>query len=138
MMLDVSQLKSDLKRDEGIRLKPYLDTVGRSTIGIGRNISDNGISIAEADFMLDNDISGVISTLDRAFPWWKTMSEARQRALANLCFNLGFSRLLGFRNMINALQKQEWQRAHDEALDSDWAREVGDRSQRIALQLLNG
>ncbi len=138
MMIDVSQLKSDLRRDENTKLKLYTDTRGKISIGTGRNLSDNGISLAEADFMLDNDISGVIEILNRAFPWWKTMSEARQRALANLCFNLGFSRLLGFRNMINALQKQEWQRAHDEALDSDWAREVGDRSQRIALQFLNG
>ncbi len=137
-MLDITQLKSDLKRDEGTRLKLYKDTAGKASIGTGRNLDDVGISPAEADLMLNNDIEGVIQTLDKAFPWWKTLSETRQRALANMCFNTGFSKLLGFRNMLDALKAGDWNRASQEALNSEWAGQVGDRAQRIALQLVNG
>jgi lysozyme len=55
-----------------------------------------------------------------------------------MTFNMGFSKLLGFRNMLDALKTGNWQRAHDEALNSEWAGQVGDRAQRIALQFLNG
>ncbi len=138
MMIDISKLKSDLKRDEGIRLKPYVDSVGKSTIGCGRNLSDNGISMDEMNFMLNNDIEVVLRALDKAFPFWTCLSDARQRALANLTFNVGFSRLLSFRKMLDALKARDWQKAHDEALNSEWAEQTGSRAQRIALQFLNG
>ena len=37
-----------LKEHEGRRLKPYTDTVGKLTIGYGRNLTDVGISDEEA------------------------------------------------------------------------------------------
>ena len=37
-----------LRRDEGVRFKPYQDTVGKWTIGVGRNLSDKGINWVEA------------------------------------------------------------------------------------------
>lgn len=138
MTIDLSLLKQDLTSDEGIRLKPYTDSVGKLTIGIGRNLSDGGISPAEADLLLTNDIANVIQTLDKAFPWAASMTEPRQRALANMCFNMGFSKLLGFRQMLAALQAGDYMEASKQALDSDWSREVGDRAHRIALQFVNG
>lgn len=132
MTIDVSLLKQDLTRDEGTRLKPYEDCVGKLTIGVGRNLHDVGISQSEADLMLTNDIANVILALDRAFPWWMAMSEPRQRALANMCFNMGFSKLLGFRQMLAALQAGSYQEASEHALDSEWARQVGARANRIA------
>lgn len=55
----------DLKLDEGLRLKPYRDTVGKLTIGIGRNLDDVGISEAEAEYLLSNDLDRTISDLDK-------------------------------------------------------------------------
>lgn len=138
MTVDIALLKQDLTRDEGTRLKPYEDSRGKLTIGIGRNLDDIGISNAEADFLLTNDIANVMQTLDKAFPWWNTLSEPRQRALANMTFNMGFSKLLGFRQMLNALQTGDYMEASKQALDSEWARQVGDRAHRIALQFING
>jgi lysozyme len=37
------KLLTELIDDEDIRLKPYRDTVGKLTIGIGRNLYDRGI-----------------------------------------------------------------------------------------------
>ena len=48
-----------LKRHEGLRLKPYQDTIGKLTIGYGRNLDDRGISKEEAEYLLRNDISRV-------------------------------------------------------------------------------
>ncbi len=137
-MLDISLLKQDLTRDEGVRLKPYKDSVGRLTIGCGRNLDDVGISPAEANLLLMNDISNVIQTLDRAFPWWANMSEPRQLALANLTFNMGFSKLLGFKKMLDALKAGDFSEASKQLLDSEYAKQVGDRAQRIAVLLENG
>jgi lysozyme len=85
----IAKLRSDLTRDEALRLKPYRDSVGKLSIGVGRNLDDKGISEAEAEFMLTNDITEHLALLDKYLPWWRTLDEARQLALANLAFNLG-------------------------------------------------
>jgi lysozyme len=136
--MNIERLIEDLKHDEGLRLKPYRCTAGKLTIGVGRNLDDVGIFEAEADYLLGNDIASVAADLDRALPWWRELSDARQRALANMAFNLGLSRLLGFKNMLVALHGGEFDRAADAALSSAWASQVGDRSKRIAAMFREG
>lgn len=136
--MDLATLKAELRRDEGVRLKPYRDAVGKLTIGVGRNLDDVGIAAAEAELLLDADVARAAADLDRALPWWRKLTEARQRALLNMAFNLGLPRLLGFEGMLAALAAGDPVRAAAEALDSRWARQVGERAQRIARMIREG
>lgn len=131
-------LISDLVRDEGEKLKPYTDSVGKLTIGVGRNLDDVGISQSESRTMLENDIGKVCADLDRNIPEWRTWSEPRQRAIANMCFNLGWPRLSGFKDMLANMKAGNWQLAALDALDSKWAQQVGNRAVRIAAMLKEG
>lgn len=133
----MNKLEKELARDEGLRLKPYLDTVGKLTIGYGRNLDDNGISEGEALFMLRNDIATSRRELS-AYTWFRQLDESRQGAIINMHFNLGLPRLLTFRKMIAALDRGDYERAADEALDSRWASQVGERAVRIANILRKG
>lgn len=45
--LDLSNLIDLMTRDEGKRRTPYLDKKGKVTIGIGRSLATNGISVTE-------------------------------------------------------------------------------------------
>ena len=136
--MNFDALARDLRRDEGWRLQPYTDTVGKTTIGCGRNLDDVGISDAEATFLLDNDMRRVWAELRGFFPDVLAMSEPRQRALANMLFNLGLTRFAGFKRMLAALLAGDYARAADEALDSRWARQVGQRAVRIAEMIREG
>lgn len=120
---------------EGLRLKPYRDTVGKLTIGVGRNLDDVGITESEARTLLENDISTVCRELDRALPWWRDLSEPRQRALADMAFNLGTPRLLGFKRMIAALERKDYEEAANEMLLSQWADQVKSRAVRLAAAM---
>jgi lysozyme len=135
---DSQRLLADLIRDEGLKLMPYTDTKGKTTIGVGRNLSDNGISREEAMTMALNDIAEAVLELDRAIPWWRTLSPMRQFALANMQFNLGWPRLAGFRKMLAALKAGDFTKAASECLDSDAARDAPNRYHRIAKMLLEG
>ena len=128
----IDSVLSDLKRDEGLRLEPYNDSVDKLTIGYGRNLDDVGITEHEAEVLLQNDIGRARIDLDRALPWWRALSEASRRGLVNMCFNLGLPRLLTFKRMLAALEAGDGGLAADEALDSKWAAQVGNRAQRIA------
>lgn len=125
-------LKADLRRDEAVRLKPYSDTKGKLTIGVGRNLTDRGITEAECDAMLEHDIDVVAHELAIALPWAAGLSEPRQRALANMAFNMGVPTLRDFKNMLAALEAGDWDKASAEALASRWAGQVGERAKRIA------
>jgi len=128
----------DLVVHEGLKLKPYRDTEGKLTIGIGRNLDDVGISKEEAHALCANDLKGVFDDLDRNIPWWVRLSDDRQRALVNMCFNLGWPRLSGFKNMLAAMEKGLFERAADEALESKWARQVGSRAREISVWIREG
>lgn len=130
--MDVEALKKELIRDEGQKLTPYHCSAGKLSIGVGRNLDDVGISADEAAYLLGNDISRVLAELDKTLPWWRDLSEARQRALANMAFNLGLSRLLGFKKMLAALQAGHYDEAARQALDSKWSAQVGQRAVLIA------
>lgn len=136
--VQINQIISDLERDEGVRLKPYLDTVGKTTIGVGRNLTDNGITAAEARVLLQNDLFRVANELDRVAPWWREMSQLRQNALVNMAFNLGLPRLLTFKKMMFALENGNFETAWAEAMGSKWAAQVGERANRIADSFIKG
>ncbi len=128
-------ITADLKRDEGFVGHAYQDSEGYWTIGYGRLIDKRlggGITDIEAEILLEHDITESKALLDRALPWWRALPEPPQRGLVNMCFNLGLTRLLGFKKMLAALQAGDSDRAADEALDSKWARQVKSRADRIA------
>lgn len=129
--MNYRELRGMLRGDEGFSSTIYTDTTGHQTIGYGRNLTA-GISRTEAEFLLDTDMRIAVEDLNRAFPWWQDMREDAQLALANMCFNLGLSKLLTFRRMLEALENNDYETAADECLDSKWAEQVGNRAKRIA------
>lgn len=138
--MDRAKLAAQLEVDEGKRNRMYLDTATppRWTAGIGRNLSDRAFSDDEIALMLQNDITIVESELDRKLPWWRQMSEARQNALANMCFQLGIDRLLGFKNALTLLQAGRWDAAAREFMDSKWGNQVPKRAQRVTDMIRKG
>ena len=127
-----------LKTDEGMKLKPYHDTNGKRTIGVGRNLDDKGLSNEEVNFLLINDIKDAIRDAQIFFPQLYNLSENRQMVLVNMAFNLGLSRLQGFKKMQLALNKNDFNAAADEMLDSKWSKDVKGRAERLAAMMRNG
>ncbi len=131
-------LVAELIRDEGLRLLPYMDTVGKITIGVGRNLSDKGLQYAEAMTLLDHDLDEAITDLAGSFSWYGTLDEVRQRAITNMRFNLGPSRFRGFKRMLRAMAEQNYPMAATSAQQSVWFSQVGARAQRIVNMIRTG
>ncbi len=132
------ELRSMLVLHEGLRLHPYQCTAGKTTIGVGRNLEDVGISQDEAMYLLERDIDRVEADLDARMPWWREMTPARQAVLADMCFNLGIGRLSGFVNTLKAMREGRYADASTGMLDSLWATQVGARAQRLAKMMREG
>jgi lysozyme len=103
-------LIDQLMRDEGCRLKPYRDSVGKLTVGYGRNLDDVGISEAEAEWLLSSDIFRAEHSLEEHLPWTEQLDEVRRAALINMAFNMGIGGLMGFKNTLQAIQEARYGR----------------------------
>jgi lysozyme len=133
--MDINTLLASLERDEGFVSHAYQDSEGYWTIGIGRLVDagkGGGITKDEAHYLLGNDVKRTLAELDNSFPWWRNLPEKAQQGLANMAFNMGLGTLLKFKKTLQALKDGEFETAAVEALDSKWARQVGDRAKRIA------
>ena len=136
--MKLDSLTSQLISDEGIRLKPYRDSLGVLSIGIGRNLDDVGITQDEAMLLLQNDIRKAYADLTTALPWVQALDDVRQNVLIAMTFNMGIGGLLKFKNTLNLIQRHEYNQAASAMLQSLWATQVGARAKRLADQMRTG
>jgi lysozyme len=138
-------LLPDLKADEGLRLEAYPDPLTGGapwTIGYGHAGLDvrPGLEWTQdrAEDALVADVLKTKADLDRFAAWWRSLCDARQDVLANMTFNMGIERLLGFREMLAALKAKDFPTSAAQMLDSQWARQLPRRAQRLAEQMKLG
>jgi len=134
----VTRLKQQLIRHEGLRLKPYTDTVGKLTIGVGRNLTDVGISKDEAYYLLDNDIHTVIVEVNKTWPWVANLVPARRDVIYNMAFNMGVPTLAQFQKFLLAAREGQLVKAKAELLNSRWAQQVKTRADELVRQYETG
>jgi lysozyme len=139
------QLRFDLRRDEGEKLKAYPDPLTKAepwTIGVGHTGPEvhEGMEIEphESSLYLEQDIADAELDARKLLPHFDGLSEARQRAMVNMAFNLGYRRLAGFSNTIRAINEGRWADAAKGMRQSLWARQVGPRAERLAVLMEKG
>jgi lysozyme len=166
MELNRARLDSQLILHEGLKLLPYDDATGKTvkpgehyrgklTIGIGRNLDGNPLSGPEIAFighncreqaitkeqalyLLNNDVNGVCRDLDNNLPWWRSLDEVRGRVLADMCFNMGVTKLLVFKNTLSFVRTGNYGSAADNMKKSLWYSQVGDRGKRLTRMMRTG
>ena len=119
-----------IDQNEGDLLKVYVCPAGKQTIGRGRNLEDKGISQAESDVMLANDVIEAHARLHSSFAFYSELDETRRAVLMDMYHNLGYKGLLRFRKMLGALQHSDFDRAAAEIKDSRYWQQTGDRAKR--------
>jgi len=120
-------VKDLIIKHEAIVLHPYIDSVGKETIGVGHNLTDNGISTDAAMFILDEDIATAKQDLLKIFEDFMELPKDVQAVMIDMMFNLGYSRFSKFKRMIAAIKIRDFKTAAKEAKDSKWCRQVGRR-----------
>jgi lysozyme len=131
----MDRLRELLLKYEGLRLKPYTCTQGKLTIGVGRNLEDNGISKPEAMLMLSNDIVRVDKEAFGRLEWINSLSRVRQEVILLMLFQLGLPRLLEFKRLIAAIRVGNFDLAAEEMLNSKWSTQSGLRAVEMARMM---
>mgnify|MGYP001574590181 CR=1 FL=1 len=152
MTYDRQALKEELKRDEGNKRFLYDDNTGeppaltfmngragKLTGGVGWNFTDNGLPPFIVDQLLDLGIDQAALDVHALLPEWENLSDARQRVLLNLAFNMGRNTLAQFRIFLRAMQDGEFEAAAVALKDSRWFTQVGkDRSDHLLKKIVEG
>ena len=131
-------LCNDLVHDEGFVSSVYQDHLGYFTLGIGRLVDKRrggGITLDEAMYLLNNDIDSKYAEIVQKWPYFKQLSEVRQREIMNMCFQLGVSGFLKFKSAIKSLEIGNYERAALEFMDSKWAKQTPSRARRVCAMI---
>ena len=141
---DVARALRLLKRHEGERRLPsgrhklYKCPAGDWTIGWGRNLTAKGISEAEAEVLMWNDVQEACAELDRLAPWWRGLDVPRRFVLVDLMFNLGATKLAKFAPTLALIEAGDYQGAAARLTRTKWYRDVGARGGRVVEMLRTG
>ena len=134
------ELVDQIKRQEGLRLTAYQDTLGNWTVGFGHTPAFSGQTIteAEAESLLIQDLSAAQSSLLSSLPWCFSLSVPRYCVLWNMTFNMGIGHLLEFRLMLAAVRNANYSEAARQMMNSLWAEQVKERATELAEQMETG
>ena len=119
-----------LKQEEGFRSHAYDDSRGVLSIGYGTNIGE-GITRAEAEYLLRERLMQTWADLRKAWPAISTLPTSVQFAVLDMAYQLGVHGVLGFHKMLAALAGGDYNTAAKEADLSRWAIETPDRARRV-------
>ena len=145
------QVFNELKQDEGVEYKVYLDHLGYPTFGVGHLIketdpehgSDVGTRVSDqrVEQAFGDDLDAAIDDCNILYSSaakgyaFENLPEEVQHILVNMMFNMGRTRLSKFRKMNAAVLKGDWKTASIEGRDSQWYEQVTNRAERLMTRM---
>lgn len=133
----MAKLRQSLIAHEEYAKFPYVDSVGKITIGIGYNLSDRGITDEWINHQFEEDVNYFYEALSQDFPWFRELNIDRQIVLIDMAF-MGYKNFLTFRKMLTALRVHDYYAASMEMLNSKWAQQVKGRATQLAHAMMTG
>jgi lysozyme len=137
--MDIERLKKQVIANEGVRKTAYKDTLNNWTIGVGHLIKlpneeyllDKELTDLEVDQIFVTDLNQAIDDA-RKFIDADSIPDEAFEVIVDMAFNLGLPKLLKFKNFQQALKDKDFVKASEEMLDSRWAKQLPNRSKRLA------
>ena len=143
--MNMYKLREELERDEGIKYEVYLDHLGYPTFGIGHLITDDDpecgadvgteVSDDRVQEAFESDVETVMSDCERLYVQFEHLPEEVQLIIANMMFNMGYTRLSKFKGMKRGVDARDWETAADEMVDSRWYKQVTNRADRLVVRM---
>jgi len=134
----LKEILESIRSHEGLKLEPYECTEGKLTIGYGRNLEDKGISLVEAEIMLNNDVTDVYTELLQKVDYFDILPIHVQSVLIEMAYQMGVSGLFKFKQTLLHIQNNDFESASVEMLISKWAKQTPKRAQTLSNLMKGG
>ena len=145
--MDLEKLRKQLEIDEGVKYEIYLDHLGYPTFGIGHLVipsdkeyrEDVGTRVSEERVKecFDKDVQSVLRDCSLLYKDFDELPEEAKQIIANMMFNMGYTRLSKFKGMKRGVDTRDWNKAADEMVDSRWYKQVTNRANRLVERMRN-
>jgi lysozyme len=140
--MNIDKLKEQIKHSEGVRTTAYKDTLNNWTTGVGHLIRlpdeeyllEKELTEEEVDQIFITDLNQAIDDA-RKFISQDSIPEEAFFVVVDMAFNLGLPKLMRFQNFQQALRDKDFVQASFKMLDSLWAKQLPNRSKRLAKQM---
>lgn len=139
-------IKSMIKRHEGVRNTPYKDSLGLWTVGVGHLIGDGKSLPPEMDRAFTDEEVNALFEEDYAvhkraaeqIPGFGDLNETGQGALTDLTFNMGGKWYKKWPNFTKSISEGDTETAAKSLEDSKWYSQVGNRAPEIVAMVRAG
>ncbi|KZN57762.1 glycoside hydrolase family protein [Pseudoalteromonas luteoviolacea] len=135
---NMEALKVQLICHEGLTFMPKENDAGEVTIGVGRNLSQTGISEAEAEQMLEHDLAELLQNIEKELPVFQLLSEVRKLVLMNIAFSIKIDGLKALKKLLAALCIEDFTLAAQEILHSNRIPGDADRKAELSMMMKAG
>ena len=145
--MDLEKLRKQLEIDEGVKYEIYNDHLGYPTFGIGHLVipsdieyrEDVGTRVSEERVRecFDKDVQSVLRDCSLLYKDFDELPEEAKQIIANMMFNMGYTRLSKFKGMKRGVDARDWNKAADEMVDSRWYKQVTNRANRLVERMRN-
>ena len=145
--MDLEKLRKQLEIDEGVKYEIYNDHLGYPTFGIGHLVipsdieyrEDVGTRVSEERVRecFDKDVQSVLRDCTLLYKDFDELPEEAKQIIANMMFNMGYTRLSKFKGMKRGVDARDWNKAADEMVDSRWYKQVTNRANRLVERMRN-
>lgn len=135
---------------EGFSASVYKCPAGYDTIGYGRNIEANPLSVEEKKLLEDGkvpesvamrwlkeELSRNYDSLNRNFKFFQALPLKKQGALVDMVYNLGFTKFKTFKNTLKEIEFRDYEKAAERLEASLWYKQVKNRG-KVIVGLIRG
>lgn len=133
-----------IEKEEGWRDTPYYCSENYPTVGYGFKIGNRNAPLPKftlpkvaGDAWLISIVDDIESQLNHN-EWYVLLNDARKAVIISMCYQIGLSGMMKFKNMIEAIEQNRYKNAVAEMLDSRWARQTNARAKRHSEQFSAG
>jgi len=134
--VDLKRIKERIRDEEGLRLKPYKDSLGISTIGYGFRLDKLRLSIVSAEIILNDYVKWLQEDLE-ALEWYRGLSESVKEIIYEMSYQIGISGMLKFKKMIDLINLKDYEGASKEMRNSEWYKQTPNRVKRLVERMKN-
>ena len=128
----MKNLIENIKESEGFVEHVYNDSLGIPTIGYGFAIKDLILDEDIAEEILLRKVKALALRVQNKFDWFNTAPDIIKEVVIEMCYQLGLGGFSKFKKTISYLEKENYQAASVEMLDSKWAKQTPNRAIKLS------
>ena len=143
--MNLEKLQEELEIDEGCKYEIYLDHLGYPTFGVGHLVLESdpeygwevgtSIDTHRVNEAFEDDVQNVLTDCEKLYVQWEHLPEEVKLIIANMMFNMGYTRLSKFKGMKRGVDARDWNAAADEMVDSRCYNQVTNRANRLVERM---